>query len=581
MESIETTKSSLIGACTDIDNRIILLRGKWGTGKTYLWDSIKDNACFKIDDRPALYASLFGVRKVSELKLRLAQGLYLKDATTTQKLVKSIAASAGGWISKLTNTSVEDTAALWLPSLLKQRFIVLDDMERKHVSLDVDEIMGMLDEYSNSYQCRFLLLMNSEYLDDQKWISFYEKVIDAEVVLSPSAADSLSIAIPDKADSAYEIFANSVAVLNITNIRGIRRIWKLIKSVKAFANPGRPGFERWVPMMTLLVASHYRLVNGLPTYDFVKNYSYIGDRTDTGSGIQAPMEHAAWSTILERLGITQGDQFTNVIQRYLESGVLDASGMKSAFDDIASKTLREDGGNLLKKFYDSYFWSSQKSDSEIIEMARGLDSILLTLDVHQLAELVTAVSNLGDDGLAEEFVEKWFAFIESKSLQFDVEHELFYKKDGNLQIHASIKRKLEKYRASRVNRRTVFDAIDWVFSKPVRPSDEEILRSVTINDYVDLIRNADPDILRKMVEVNTSFMGSNVTRVALKFAGRTFMQACANIVKDDDSSRLSKILIREYKAKGLYGDLRSPDMIPKRYPLTVGERYAEEFGKDA
>ena len=47
------------------------LPGKWGTGKSHLWDSLR-KASTDSHIQGALYVSLFGVASIAELKLKLA-----------------------------------------------------------------------------------------------------------------------------------------------------------------------------------------------------------------------------------------------------------------------------------------------------------------------------------------------------------------------------------------------------------------------------------------------------------------------------------------------------------------------------
>ena len=39
--SIESTKKQLIELLERVDNNVIALSGKWGTGKTHLWNEVK------------------------------------------------------------------------------------------------------------------------------------------------------------------------------------------------------------------------------------------------------------------------------------------------------------------------------------------------------------------------------------------------------------------------------------------------------------------------------------------------------------------------------------------------------------
>ena len=58
--TIADTKEQLLHVLSDTDNKVIALTGKWGTGKTHMWNDIKR----KSDDayvQKVLYASLFWI----------------------------------------------------------------------------------------------------------------------------------------------------------------------------------------------------------------------------------------------------------------------------------------------------------------------------------------------------------------------------------------------------------------------------------------------------------------------------------------------------------------------------------------
>ena len=82
IETFSRVKSSLIALLRDTDHRVIALKGKWGTGKTYLWRAVviemfQDK---KATEQP-IYVSLFGAKTINDLKLRILQNAYLKDAS--------------------------------------------------------------------------------------------------------------------------------------------------------------------------------------------------------------------------------------------------------------------------------------------------------------------------------------------------------------------------------------------------------------------------------------------------------------------------------------------------------------------
>lgn len=69
--SLQKTKERLVHLLGQ-DNSVIALSGKWGTGKTHLWNEVKEAS----DDekvKKALYVSLFGLSSVDQIKRKLIE----------------------------------------------------------------------------------------------------------------------------------------------------------------------------------------------------------------------------------------------------------------------------------------------------------------------------------------------------------------------------------------------------------------------------------------------------------------------------------------------------------------------------
>lgn len=79
--------------------------------------------------------------------------------------------------------ALNDLGFVFAPSMLRERLIVLDDIERKHDNLDIDQVLGFIDEYTQQHNSRFLLILNSDQLNNLKvWHKLREKVVDQELV---------------------------------------------------------------------------------------------------------------------------------------------------------------------------------------------------------------------------------------------------------------------------------------------------------------------------------------------------------------------------------------------------------------
>lgn len=70
--SLAKTKQQLVKLLDQTDNNVIALSGKWGTGKTHLWNEVKSvSGDAKVTK--ALYVSLFGVSSIDQVKRKLIE----------------------------------------------------------------------------------------------------------------------------------------------------------------------------------------------------------------------------------------------------------------------------------------------------------------------------------------------------------------------------------------------------------------------------------------------------------------------------------------------------------------------------
>lgn len=70
--SLKKTKEQLTKLLGEADNKVIALSGKWGTGKTHLWNEVKKESG---DDnvKKSLYVSLFGLSSIDQVKRKLIE----------------------------------------------------------------------------------------------------------------------------------------------------------------------------------------------------------------------------------------------------------------------------------------------------------------------------------------------------------------------------------------------------------------------------------------------------------------------------------------------------------------------------
>lgn len=73
--------------------------------------------------------------------------------------------------------------------------VCIDDVERKGNSLEVKEIMGVIDELARRKGCKVVLILNEDNLHDEtakkQFLEYREKVIDVEIKYDPTPEKNL------------------------------------------------------------------------------------------------------------------------------------------------------------------------------------------------------------------------------------------------------------------------------------------------------------------------------------------------------------------------------------------------------
>lgn len=166
--SLINAKKQMLELLSDRDIKVIALSGKWGTGKTHLWGEVVKES----DDenvKGALYVSLFGLSGIDQMKRKLIESV-APGAQAHPRIWEAAKQAVTSGIKVLEGFhkgfgALGDLNLLLLaPLMLRERVIVIDDIERKHDKLGIDEILGFIDEYTQRNNARFVLILNNNQL---------------------------------------------------------------------------------------------------------------------------------------------------------------------------------------------------------------------------------------------------------------------------------------------------------------------------------------------------------------------------------------------------------------------------------
>lgn len=289
-KAIENLKKSFNTFIKDDELRVLVVKGRWGVGKTFQWNKFVNSKVdygqksesldqhnddtIKLGDKFIAYSyvSLFGKKKISEIRqLIFSDAVSLIDTEELKKAYqektkrsyikksfKSIIEQYGSSEEKLTFIQKQIARVITadgglyfylkkifpkfndilsdVENLLTNNFLVcIDDLERKNNQLSVSEVMGMVDEMVNKKECKVILLFNDSKLKDDeeknnKLYSIYkEKLVDLEIQYDPSFEYNFELIFEGFDEKNRKVIFEMVQKLDIKNIRILKKIHWLIK----------------------------------------------------------------------------------------------------------------------------------------------------------------------------------------------------------------------------------------------------------------------------------------------------------------------------------------------------------------
>ncbi|HAT3761415.1 TPA: hypothetical protein I8633_003168, partial [Citrobacter freundii] len=124
---------------------LILIDGKWGTGKTYF---VKNTLPFYYDLNPFFYISLLGVKSLADFKAKIIDCYYLQDLNTLKSGLDTISGIGSISSGSPASANVLNSVFNSIGSSVKENILsklsgifILDDIERVNDPLLENEIL--------------------------------------------------------------------------------------------------------------------------------------------------------------------------------------------------------------------------------------------------------------------------------------------------------------------------------------------------------------------------------------------------------------------------------------------------------
>jgi hypothetical protein len=309
MNSISNIEKRLHDLLKDPKPKIIAIKGKWGTGKTYFWKDFIKRKGKGIALKKYAYVSLFGVKELMQLKREIfVNSGNSQTASTLKKHTPAIKEVGAALLDKISSQiplikevginfgAIGNIIETSLINNIKDILICVDDLERRHDGITLSEILGFLANLRDERNCQIVLLFNEEAVergseDTQKVFREYrEKVIDYEFRFSPQIEEIYKIVFEGTEFKLPSVFneyeeEETITILELLGeikLSNFRIIQKIKNGLLYFQQEGiEEKFPKLWPrlarQMIKLCAIYYRDENHVDFNSITQNNSLFAD----------------------------------------------------------------------------------------------------------------------------------------------------------------------------------------------------------------------------------------------------------------------------------------------------------------
>lgn len=498
IEIIKTQIGQFISSATP---EVMAIKGEWGVGKTFSWNKfLKEGAGRKqVSFEKYSYVSLFGVNSLEAFKFSIFENVIDRDLIGTEASIDSFKKNTSSLLKSLGKKSVKffhESSLLdgFNPAIeslsflsLNRILICIDDLERKGDDLKLRDILGLISLLKEQKKCKIVILLNEGEEGLEEYKKYKEKVVDLEILFSPTPEECASIAF-DSNDEVQNSLSVQTQKLGIKNIRILKKIERLLRLVKPLTENLEPEIEHQVVKSMALYAWCYYSSEGdssIPPLKYVTKlgYSFSG----IGAEKDISEKEKQWKSILQKYGYTLTDELDLVLANVVETGYVVEDEFSHAANLKNQQIIAEKSVDSFHQAWRSYHDSFDNNQDDVIAtLHTSFLQNVQNISQINLNGTVTLFRELGNDGLASEIIDH---YIKERKENID----LFSLKEKNLYGDVTDSEILTKFRQVYVDSVTVETASEVLAriadKNGWNPDDEVVLANTTADEYYELFKN--------------------------------------------------------------------------------------------
>lgn len=417
--SLEHIKAVAENFISDTHNELLVIKGKWGAGKTFFWQKLVEECQAKkcVGRQFYSYVSLFGVNSLEELNNSILASRVDANPNKAQKTLDALTANLKTLAAKLEQVPAlrEYTGGMissFLHLMLDNTLVCFDDLERRGDGLSIKDVFGLASLLKEQRGCKVVLILNDEGLGEaQKEFKLHgEKVFDREVRFSVTNEEAFGYVFPPSFPRRA-VIEDCCVTLHIGNIRTLQRVRRFIEDIAPHLRGAEEGVaDDVLRSLILFVWSRYEEASGAPPVNFILNYSSVNKYLDERNKQEISPEEKKWNEVMGSYSPFRSTSFDKTLADFVETGYIDKTKLLAELEKENRLALSMQGKESFRKAWDIYHNSFKDNEQEFVDTLVG--SFRSNMDVLSLEELGVVVNKLREferDDLANSLVDDYFS----------------------------------------------------------------------------------------------------------------------------------------------------------------------------
>lgn len=493
----------------------IVLKGDWGTGKTFLWETVVREHGAQFRHKRYSYISLFGINSLKDLKRSIFENTVFSAGANSENPVlenlrrlDSTNGSMLGWANRGVRKLFGSAAEAKVPhlgsisgiidsvqySLTSKTLICIDDFERRGSSLSSRDVLGLVSNLIEKKGCSVLLVLNEGSLKiDDEFFTFSEKVFDYEVRYAPTLDEAAGVVFSGF-DEYEEKIVENVKKLKINNIRLLRKVKYFASLIKPFVE-NRPAeiLEKSTKLIPLAIYAKYsggdKVVDIEDLEIFRGGFSLLPPDKRELTAEQKAIEDKELikQSFLQLYGYDVADDFTVELIKLIKNGYADSASLLPLIDSIVSTVEVSKRRKLISDAWHVFHHDISVPDMELLDLfenaVKQSGDAASPHEVEGVLEIFTAA---GQESRGKAVVDEYFKIL---GLKRSINHRReMYKQPQN---HYVIE-KLEEYFDDGNKVWTLDELVDNFHGRAITGEVLELLSVFTVGQFYLYFKKLSP-----------------------------------------------------------------------------------------